>query len=120
VIEARVARQEPRWHLTELQFAGGRLTVPESPLPEGGTARVRIGARDVSLALRAPVDTSILNVLQAQVTELAPDGPGQVLVRLDCGGQPLLARITAKSAERLGLEPGSDVHAQVKSLALLR
>lgn len=35
------------------------------------------------------------------------------------GDQPLLARITRKSASDLNLQPGKQVYAQVKSVALL-
>jgi molybdate transport system ATP-binding protein len=43
----------------------------------------------------------------------------QVLVRLDAGGTPLLARITQRSWNTLGLAPGSRVWAQVKTVVLI-
>ena len=81
--------------------------------------RLRIHARDVSLALERHSDTSILNILPAQVVEIADENPAQVVVRLDAEGVPLLARITRKSSALLGLEPGMAVFAQVKSVAML-
>ncbi|MGB9493252.1 MAG: TOBE domain-containing protein, partial [Azonexus sp.] len=45
--------------------------------------------------------------------------PGQVLVRLDVAGAPLLARITKRSVSRLGIRPGLALRAQIKSVALL-
>jgi molybdate transport system ATP-binding protein len=54
------------------------------------------------------------------VVGLAPTGtPGQVLVRLDAAGSPLLARITRRSADRLGIRPGLALRAQTKSVATL-
>jgi molybdate transport system ATP-binding protein len=54
------------------------------------------------------------------VVDLAPtDTPGHVLVKLDVAGNPLLARITRRSAERLGIRPGLVLRAQIKSVALL-
>jgi molybdate transport system ATP-binding protein len=41
-----------------------------------------------------------------------------MLVRLDAGGVPLIARITRKSRDLLGLAPGTPVYAQIKSVAL--
>ena len=77
-------------------------------------------ARDVSLTLQRPQQSSILNLLPATVTELAPtDTPAHLLVRLDVGGNPLLARITRYSCEQLGLRVGEGVWAQVKSVAVL-
>jgi molybdate transport system ATP-binding protein len=41
------------------------------------------------------------------------------MVALDAGGSTLLARITQKSLDALGLQPGSPVFAQVKGVAVL-
>ena len=84
----------------------------------GAPLRVRVAARDVSLALAMPQQTSILNLLPARVIELADDAPGQVLVRLALDDTVLLARVTRKSAQLLGLQPGTPVVAQVKSVAV--
>jgi len=123
LIEGQVTRLEPDYHLLHVAFAGGEIVcVPppaaSSPRP-GQPVRLRIQARDVSLTLHAPRDTSILNVLPATVQSLADDGPAQTLVALDAGGAALLARITRKSAQALALAPGLPVHAQVKSVAVL-
>jgi molybdate transport system ATP-binding protein len=45
--------------------------------------------------------------------------PSQVIVQLRCGDSLLLARITARAAHTLALEPGQRVWAQVKSVALV-
>jgi molybdate transport system ATP-binding protein len=38
-------------------------------------------------------------------------------VQLDCGGDSVVARVTRKSVEELGLKPGLAVHAIIKSIA---
>ena len=81
--------------------------------------RVVIAARDVSLVRSPQQDTSILNVLPATVVEVSEDGPSQAMVRLECGEQTLLARVTRKSVHEMGLAPGEAIYAQVKSVALL-
>lgn len=106
-------------HLTALDVPGGTLWVPRADLAAGTPVRVRIPARDVSLVLAPPDGTSILNILPARVDAVADDGPGRTLVRLDCAGSPLLARVTTRSARRLNLKPGLELFAQVKSVALL-
>jgi molybdate transport system ATP-binding protein len=59
-------------------------------------------------------------VLCATVQSLAPDiHASQVMVRLACGDAFVLARITARAAHELDLQPGQQVWAQVKSVALL-
>ncbi len=61
-----------------------------------------------------------MNVLSGTVSALdVPDGPS-VDVTLDCGGDDLVARVTRKSAESLGLAPGLSVYAIIKSVAFDR
>ncbi len=119
VIETKVAAHEAD-DLTRLEFPGGAIFVSRRGEPVGTLLRCRIHARDVSLALLPPLKTSILNCLDATVVDLAPtDIPGHVLVRLDLGGEPLLARITRRSADNLQIRPGLPIQAQIKSVALL-
>ena len=120
VIEARVAEHDERYHLTRLDFPGGAVLVARRPEALGQRLRLRVHARDVSLALSRSEDSSITNVLAATVRELAAaDTPAHVLVRLDAAGTPLLARITRRSSDHLGLAPGRQVWAQIKAVALL-
>ena len=83
-------------------------------------SRLRVLARDVSLATEAPQHTSIQNLLPCRIEAVVPDAhPSQVLVRLACEESVLLARITARAADALGLVAGQPVWAQVKSVALV-
>ena len=119
VLEAVVAEHEAD-ELTRLEFPGGHLYVAQRREPVGTVLRCRILARDVSLALAPQTQVSILNCVNAVVVDLAATAtPGQVLVRLDVAGAPLLARITQRSVDRLGIRPGLALHAQIKSVALL-
>ncbi len=122
VIDAVVSGHDDVYHLSEVRIAGGRLAVARLERPIGAGVRVRIHARDVSLALERPGVTSILNVLPARVMEMNDMGAAQVLVRLcigDGGETPLLARITRRSRDVLELTPGDRLFAQVKSVALM-
>jgi molybdate transport system ATP-binding protein len=119
IVRAEIVAQDAEFHLTELQFAGGRISVPREDQPVGEHIRLRVLAKDVSGTLVRPERTSILNVIPVQVVESSDDGTGQVLIRLDASGTPLLARITRKSATLLQLRPGLPCFAQIKSVALL-
>ena len=119
LIVARVAGYEERFHLALLDFAGGRLSLSHQALPLGHRVRVRVLARDVSLTLERQVGTSILNILPATIEKIVEEASAQVIVRLNAGGVPLLARITRKSANALDLETGKMVYAQIKAVALL-
>ena len=122
VVEARVGAHEAD-ALTRLDFAGGEIYVSARAEALGTPLRCRVHARDVSLTLAPQVDSSILNCVAATVVGLAAtETPGHVLVRLalgERGEQPLLARITQRSASRLGIRPGLALRAQIKSVALL-
>lgn len=119
VIEATVNRVEPQYHLSHADFAGGQISLLNPSLKAGQRVRVRIQARDVSLTLHKQDGTSVLNILAVTVTGISADSLGQVMVGLDANGSSLLARITQKSADALQLQPGSQVYAQVKGVAVL-
>lgn len=113
--------------LCRLEFDGGSLLSPHgcATAPAAGSpVRVRIQARDVSLSLQPPAQSSILNALPARVVTISDDAPGQVLVGLRLGpdgqGAHLLSRITRLSCERLGIAPGCQVFAQIKGVAMMR
>jgi molybdate transport system ATP-binding protein len=124
VLDGTVAERDEKWRLARIGIdgaTGASLWVRDGGQPLGQRVRVRILARDVSIA-RAPVfDTSILNTLPAQVVELADEAhPALALVRLSLGaGAPVIARITRRSACALELGPGQTVWVQVKSVALV-
>ncbi|MCB2071148.1 MAG: TOBE domain-containing protein, partial [Ottowia sp.] len=123
LVDGVVDTVDDPYHLLHVRFAGGVVQcihAPGSPARHPGERlRLRVQARDVSLTLTPATDTSILNVLPARVQALADDGPAQMLVALEAGGVPLLARVTRKSAQLLALAPGLPVFAQIKGVAVL-
>lgn len=120
VIDGAVAGYDQNYGLLHVAFRGGVLQVPHEPLPAGRRLRVQVKARDVSLARAEPHDTSILNRLPARVVAEAPAAdPAQVLVRVDVGGTMLVARITRRSRDQLGLAAGQEIWVQIKAVALL-
>ena len=117
LLATTVAAHDRAFGLTVLRAAAGELRVPYVELPVGAAIRVRIRARDVMIALQPPVGLSALNVLPGTIAEIAAgDGP-IVQMRLDCAGEALVVRLTRRSVETLGLEPGKRVHAVIKSIA---
>ncbi|OYY77095.1 MAG: hypothetical protein B7Y33_05700 [Hydrogenophilales bacterium 16-62-9] len=118
VVDTTVVSHDPAFQITRVVRGNIAFELPGLHAMPGDPLRVRVGARDVSLALNTPSQTSILNLLPASIVELADDAPGQVLVRLKIEDTLLLARITRKSAHALRLQPGMTVIAQVKSVAV--
>ncbi len=120
VLQVKICGHEPEYHLTQVSFAGGVLSLPyQQEMAVGTSMRLRVYARDVSLTLQRPEQTSILNVLPATITGMAHGQEGQTIVRLNLGGSPLLSHITQKSATVLGLQKGMAVFAQIKATAIL-
>ena len=119
VIDTVVAEQDERDFLTRLSFKGGDLWLPRLHLTIGTSLRIRIRARDVSIALIPPADISILNVFAGEVIEVGEDDGPQVDVLLDIGA-PLWARITKRSQRELDIVPGRMVHAMIKAMAVDR
>lgn len=122
VLEAQVTEHDEVDQLSKVGLGRASLWVSRVSRSHGARVRVRLLARDVSLARDAPGRSSILNVLEARVEELSDDGPDRVNVRLSFGDThelPLLARITRRSRDALALSPGIAVYALVKSVALM-
>ena len=105
---------------TELVHAAGVLHVPWGGIAPGATVRLHVLARDVALAVGPVGSISIRNRLAATIVEISEPRHGVVQVRLDVGGEALLARITSEAVEEMGLAPGMQVTALVKSVALER
>ena len=104
--------------LSELAISGGRLLLPRIAAGQGARVRVRIHAHDIMLSLTPQEGISALNQLPVEIVSLRRgDGPG-VVVQLRCGTDRLLARITRRSADALGLAPGLACHAILKSVAV--
>jgi molybdate transport system ATP-binding protein len=137
VLDAVVAERDALWHLARLEqqpilsardmfFNGGAAPVRcsfwtrDTGAAVGQRVRLRVLARDVSLTLAPQSDSSIGNQLSAVVEAVADDRhPALALVRVRVGTTPLVARLSKRSANSLGLHIGQTVWAQVKTVALM-
>jgi molybdate transport system ATP-binding protein len=120
---ATVESRDDAYGLAVLAVPGGRLLVPGTASAVGSTVRVRIAASDVSLALERPSGSTILNTLPAHILETGALDNQQVMAVLGLGsdgaGARMVAHVTRKSWDTLGLAPGQPVYVQIKSVALL-
>jgi molybdate transport system ATP-binding protein len=120
VIDAKVLEQDMRYDLATLQFDGGTLTATNVDALIGEPVRVRVRARDVSIALEEPRRISIQNVLRGVIADVSGERGGIVDVSIAVGAAIFRARVTRLSAEQLGLVTGLKVYALVKAVSLDR
>ncbi|MBZ9653445.1 molybdenum ABC transporter ATP-binding protein [Phyllobacterium lublinensis] len=118
LIEGRVSAYDPRHRLATIGFESSQIYVSGMEITAGKAVRVHILAKDVMLATVGPQQLSALNVLEGTISEISSNQAGTVDVRVDCGGTPILAHITALSCDRLGLKQGMTVFAIIKTVAL--
>ena len=109
--------------LTKVRVGDAELLVDEpAPLfPRTGGQRIQIHvlARDVIVASSRPTGLTGRNVVQARVVSVKPDVGRGTMVELDIGRTAtLLARITARASEELGLGPEKQVWALIKAVSL--
>ncbi len=117
ILTAKVSAIDEARGVATLIHAAGPMMVPALTAPVGAMVRVRVHARDVAVAVGEPGRLSIRNRLPATVGEIQMHGNG-VDVRLDVGGEPLLARLTADAVQDLALTQGSEVTALIKAVAV--
>jgi molybdate transport system ATP-binding protein len=121
-LDATVESYDAGYGLITLAVNGGRFVLPAPPGQSGERRRVRIVAGDVSLALDPPSSSTILNSLPVRIVSKTAVGDHEFVAVLALGtdgeGARILARVTRRSWDRLGLAEGQSVHAQVKSVAL--
>jgi molybdate transport system ATP-binding protein len=124
-VKGTVEGSDPKFGVANVSIPGGMLIAPPPPLPTeavGELRRIRILARDVSLAREEPSRSSILNVLPARIVTMKPLDGYEALVIVALGengeGARLLSRITQKSWAELALAEGQRVYAQVKYVSL--
>lgn len=122
VLRTQKIEIDSKWNLMKLSFNGGELWVTNDGerTQLGDSLRVRLHARDISLALTPQTDSSILNRLPAAVLNLTSDSDTTMTtVQLQVGDQVILARVTQRSAHHLALKPGLQLWAQIKSVAFI-
>lgn len=119
ILIGALSRHLDEEHLSCIEVSGATLFVPRLSERLKGALRVRILARDVSVARQPPLPSSILNCLPCQIVEIVDDPhPGHCLLKLRLGEQHLLSRITQRSRAQLDLAVGDPVWASVKGVAL--
>lgn len=120
IVEARISAIDAQWHLARADFSGGSVWLLNHNLQLDQAVRIRILARDISVARTQPADSSIQNSLRGVVEAIGDDEhQGLALLRLRVKNTVLLARLTKRAVADLNLTSGESIWLQVKSVALM-
>ena len=121
VLTVRVTEHDAKDDLTMLASKAGTLVVPRVDAAVGAELRIHIHARDVMLASEPPVGPQRAQCAAGDAWSRSATRSGPIVdVALDLGGERLLARITRRSLARLAIEPGRQIFAVLKSIAIGR
>lgn len=99
-----------------IEFRSGPLTLYTVGSAGNGPCYAVIRAEEVTLSL-APLSTSARNLFHGRVVEVAALG-AFARVTLDIDGTPLVAAVTTRSVQEMGLVEGSPVHATFKAMGV--
>jgi molybdate transport system ATP-binding protein len=119
LLHCRVGDHDASRELTRLDAGGSSFLVPLLDAPIGSECRIRVPAREVILAGRAPEAISLHNVIPGTVRRIAADATRRaVMVEIALPGGALLARVTPDAISRLGLVLGRPVLSLIKSTSI--
>lgn len=117
-LNATVTSYDEKYGLATMAVDGGSFIAPMPRAPAGSRHYLTIAASNVSLAREPARATTILNILPARIVSMsaANDYETVALLRLgvDGTGCRLLARVTRRSWDDLGLTANAAVFCQIK------
>lgn len=115
VLQVMISRHEPDIGCTTVQYDHHELYLPLSDLPTGAETWIALRATDIALARHPVSDITIQNQVAGRILSLRRIAD-RVLVEVDVG-TPVLAEITVKAAQDLGLAEGEEVCCLFKARA---
>ncbi|MCS3455506.1 molybdate transport system ATP-binding protein [Aeromonas sp. BIGb0405] len=120
MLTAILTHYEATEQMATLQLGDQSLMVTMEHAPdESGPLQIKVAGRDLVIATAPIAHSSLSNCLSTRLLAMREVRPGQTLLQLALGEQILLARITSRSALRLGLAEGQQIHAYVKAVSLV-
>ena len=127
ILEGAIVHHEENFYLSAVALKKSKalLTLPEINKKIGEEIKIKIFAKDISLCLTLPQNTSIINCIETTIVDHTPmQDPSKLLITLainqpsSTDADQILAHITTKSWSILNLEKGQRVFAQIKSVAI--
>ena len=121
IISGTITDHDTVFGLVSLETKAGQIRIPDPALPPGATLKMRLNARDISIALSRPPDISVLNVFPGVIENIVRVDTSSVDLRVRVVAElSLEARITALACQKLNLDVGMPVFALIKSVSIVR
>jgi molybdate transport system ATP-binding protein len=115
----RVVEHDLARRLSRVEGGGIALWLPLLETPIGTEHRIRIPAREVILAAKAPESISLHNIVPGKVRRITNDACGRsVLVEIALANGALISRVTPDAVVKLALSAGQPVLALIKSTSI--
>ena len=118
ILVGKIIQPNNDWNLTIVEIGEHQLELPNLDGGIGQTIRLRVKARDVTLATKKPEQLSIRNCLFGKVLDLVNEEGAFAEVVCQVGAQKVRARLTRASVAELKLSIGSEVYILIKSVAI--
>jgi molybdate transport system ATP-binding protein len=118
-ITGRIAGFDLAYGLMEIAHPAGSIWLTGKAGTLGNDARVVIRATDVTLATTRPENISVRTILSGTIRQINTESDPLAAIVIDLRGQgELVAMATRKAVDQLGLVPGKDIFALIKTVAL--
>lgn len=118
-ITGRIAGFDSAYGLTEIAHPAGSIWLTGKAGTLGNDARVVVRATDVTLATTRPENISVRTILSGTIRHIDTASDPLAAIVIDLRGQgELVAMATRKAVDQLGLAPGRDIFALIKTVAL--
>ncbi|MFT7373909.1 MAG: molybdate transport system ATP-binding protein [Oleiphilaceae bacterium] len=118
LLKATVRTHDHEFALTELSLGNQSVWVQKIDATADLSVSLRVFSKDVIISTLKPVESSILNHLIGDVSEIELTQTSRVLLVVTIDEQKVLARITRKSLINLGIKIGQKVYIQFKAVSL--
>lgn len=117
-IMATVMEHDNGFHLTYLESAGVRLSMPGIHAEVGAVLPLSVQGEDIYLTLEPLDESSLSNSLPMVITKMQEAPPAHVELSLQTGELELRTRVLRKQVNEMMLRPGKDVYALLGRIGL--
>ena len=120
ILQGKVTRVYEEDSLVEVNTGNEKIFLTAENMSLEQTVRILIHAKEVSLCLEPPENSSILNCVPVTIEEIIESREGELRVVANLDGQTLVSKISCRSACNLKLEQGKEVYAQFKATGMIK